>query len=77
MEDRAQKTSLKQQLGSHGIEDGLRLRGNPIHFKVLVHDQKNIEIFRGWFRGDKATPDEDPTQFPGSIGEIQECPKTS
>jgi hypothetical protein len=55
-------------------EDGLRRGGNPIDFKVFVHDQENVEIFRGRFRGDKTAPNEDPPQFSGCGGEFQERP---
>src|ERR1017187_2657914 len=38
---------FEHELGPHGIENGMRRRGNPIDFKVFAHDQENVEIFRG------------------------------
>jgi hypothetical protein len=68
---------FEQQLGPHGIENGARRGGNRIHFKVFVHDEQQVEISRGWFRGDKAAPDEDPTQLSVDGGKFQERPKAA
>jgi len=57
MEDRAQKTSDSNiSLARTELKNGLRRGGNRIHFKVFVHDQENIEVFRSRFRGDETTP---------------------
>ena len=77
MEDRAQKTSDSNISFAHGIEDGSRRGGNFIDFKAFVHDQENVEIFRGRFRGYKASPNEDPTQFSVCIRKFQERLKTA
>jgi hypothetical protein len=68
---------FEQQFGPRGVENGLRRDRNSIDFKVCVHNQKNVEVFRGTFRGDKAAPNENAAQFPVCCGEIQEFPKAA
>jgi hypothetical protein len=50
MEARAQKTSDSNfslaRTESKTARDGSAI---PLHFKILVHDEQNIEIFRGRF----------------------------
>jgi len=68
---------FEEQFGPDGIENGLRRGGDAIDFKVFVHDEENVEIFGGWFRSDKAAPNEDPAQSSVCGGEFQERPKAA
>src|ERR1017187_6399503 len=46
---RPEDVGFEHELGPHGIENGLRRRGNRIYFKVFVHEQENVEIFGAGF----------------------------
>ena len=74
---RPEDVGFEPQLRTDGIENVLRRSANPIDFKVFVHDQKNVEIFRGRFRRDKTAPNEDPAQLSIGAGEFQERPKAA
>ena len=80
MDARAQKTSDSNTAACARSEFENRLAQaalDSIDFKVFVHDQENVEISRGRLRGDKADPNENPTQFSAYSGEIQERPKAA
>jgi hypothetical protein len=62
---------LEQQFRAGGVEDGLRWDGYAIDFKIFIHDQKKVDIFRGRFRGDKTAPNESTAEFPVCRGELQ------
>ena len=74
---RPEDVGFEEQFGSDGIENGLCRGGNSIDLKVFVHDQEKVEISRGPFRGDKASPDEDAAQFSVCGGEVQDCSKAA
>jgi len=55
----------------------LRRGADAVDFKVFVHDQKKVEISWGWFRCDKAAPNEDPPQLSAASRELQEFPEAA